>query len=61
MGNNPVGEIALIASSILSGAVHAKASLKTGGGAANPKDSLGTDSEPVPGGKGEKNPEWGVK
>ena len=60
-GKSPVLEIVFIPSSILSTARHAKSRRNPGGPSPNPKYSLVTDSEPVPGGKGEKHPGRGVK
>ena len=40
----------------LSRAGHVVSCMKMGGPASKAKDDLTTDSEPVPGGKGEKNP-----
>ncbi len=45
----------------LSRAGHVKPGLKLGGPPSKAKYSLMTDSEPVPRGKGEKNPGRGVK
>jgi hypothetical protein len=43
----------------LSKAGHVKSCLNMGGPPSKPKYSLATDSEPVPWGKGEKNPDKG--
>ena len=60
-GDNPVGESSATSFSILSTAVHVKFRRNPPGPSGKPKYSLVTDSEPVPGGKGEKHPGRGVK
>ena len=61
-GDSPVDKI--LSSSwkqFPSTAGHVQSRGKPGGPSPKAKYSLATDSEPVPRGKGEKNPRWGVK
>ena len=55
-GDSPVCEITSERDGYLSRAGHVKSGLKLGGPPSKAKYSLMTDSEPVPRGKGEKNP-----
>ena len=59
MGDSPVFEINLLASSILSRAGHVKSCLNLPGPSGKAKYTWETDSEQVPWGKGEKYPEQG--
>jgi hypothetical protein len=58
-GDSPVCEISRSADRYLSRAGHVKPGLNLGRPLSKAKNSLMTDSEPVPRGKGEKNPSEG--
>ena len=58
-GDSPVQARSVIDSGILSSAGHVKPCMNPAGPSAKAKYSWETDSEPVPWGKGEKNPEQG--
>ncbi len=58
-GDSPVQVKIINHSSILSSAGHEKPCMNLAGPSAKAKYSWETDSEPVPWGKGEKNPEQG--
>ena len=60
-GDSPVSEIPIRSNSILSPARHVKPCRKQPGPSGKAKYNIVTDSEPVPRGKGEKNPGRGVK
>lgn len=60
-GDNPVRDILMNSTSILSTAGHEESRRNPPGPSGKAKYYLVTDSEPVPGGKGEKNPGRGVK
>ena len=60
-GDSPLIEKLTIMARIPSRARHVKPGLNPGGPPSKAKYSSVTDSEPVPRGKGEKNPERGVK
>ena len=55
-GDSPVGQIQPSPDEFLSTAGHEEARGNPGGPPSKAKYSLATDSEPVPRGKGEKNP-----
>ena len=60
-GESPVRERCVVSAGIQSTAGHVKSRGKMGGPPSKPKYYLMTDRGAVPGGKGEKDPERGVK